>query len=171
MLPQNFDEVIVVGEHHSGAGYRYLHVPKILGTTTDALIKRDVATLAAESDALFYLCDDHALFLDALAALRAVDEPWDILCPARWGDHPEQGRIPLNMGIQDGYIGGHAGIYQRHVVARQPWTTMPHHPNWDVLATQEQHRAGAWILSAPAVRILDITPETKPWQQTQIMAT
>ena len=54
---QGFDEVVVVGTHHDGAGYRYLHVPSVTGTTVDALIKRDVGAVGTASDILVYLCD------------------------------------------------------------------------------------------------------------------
>ena len=61
VLAADFAEVAVVGDFHPGRGYRYLHVPPLTQTTTDALVKRDVGTLATTAPWVFYLSDDHAV--------------------------------------------------------------------------------------------------------------
>ena len=166
VLPQGFDDVIVVGQHHEGAGYRYLCVPGLTHTTNDALVKRDVGTLATSADVLCYLCDDHALYPDFLDVLNqlCLANNWDVLAPSRWCIHPERGEIALNMGIQDGYLGGHAGVFRRSVIVRQPWTTMPHHPQWDVLSSVEHQANGVRYVYAPNLRVKDLEPERQPWR-------
>src|SRR3989442_12181237 len=61
VLAADFAEVVVVGDFHPGRGYRYLHVPPLTQTTTDALVKRDTGTLATTAPWEFYLSDDHAV--------------------------------------------------------------------------------------------------------------
>lgn len=164
VLPQGFDEVIVVGDHCAGERYRYLHVPPLTNTTTDALVKRDVGTLAANCDYLTYLCDDHALHWDFATQVRAFcGATWDVLVPSRWVEHPSSGRIQIPMGEAEGYCGGHGGVFRRWVIEARPWTTMPHHRLWDVLSSQEQLKIGARFVYVPSVAIEDLEPENRPW--------
>ena len=161
---QGFDEVLVVGEHHEGDGYRYLHVPKLLGTTTDALIKRDCGSLAAVSDILVYLCDDHSLLPGFCEAIRqAPEQGWDVLVPKRFADHPEHGRIRINNGESEGYCGGHSGVFRRWVIEKRPWTAMPHHRLWDLLASQIQLDLGFTFICNAPLGILDCEPHACPW--------
>ena len=64
VVAQSFDECVVVGDFHSGAGWRHLPFRPLTGSTIDALFKRDVGTVATSSDWLFYLCDDHRVHPD-----------------------------------------------------------------------------------------------------------
>lgn len=169
---EGFDDVIVVGDweahcapiNTSGYG-RYLCVAPLTRTTTDALIKRDVGTLATTADVLVYLCDDHALAPGFGAALRAVlDEPWDVIVPNRYTtDHNtihSAPLVPLNNGERHGYCGGHGGVFRRAVVTAAPWSTMPHHRNWDVLASGVQRERGARFCFSPRadLAIIDLNP-------------
>ena len=52
VLAQGFDEVLVVGASGSEPGVRYLDPEPIWKNTQDALMKRDLAALASESDVL-----------------------------------------------------------------------------------------------------------------------
>src|SRR6267378_1306248 len=61
VINQGFAEVVVVGNYHSGQGYRHLPVPDITRTTVDAQIKRDIGTAATSSPLIVYLSDDHRL--------------------------------------------------------------------------------------------------------------
>lgn len=188
-IPQTFDDILVVGEHHAGDGYSYLHVPDMLRTTTDALIKRDVGSLATNADILCYLSDDHGMHWDFLTQLRAIESgPWDAIMPARYCTVAGE-EIPLNMGqspalpsvahpgqaiivagqywrngVTVDYLGGHAGVFRRSVIQARPWTTMPHDRVWDVLASKEQMRAGARFVFAPNIKVEDFEIEGKPWQ-------
>ena len=183
---QGFEEVIVVGDwdetEFAGlhlAGYcwnEYLKVAPLTRSTTDALVKRDVGTLAVRSDVLVYLCDDHALAPGFGAALRAVlDEPWDVLVPNRCtqmrnsdlqGDPPEYMRnIALNNGERDAYCGGHAGVFRRDVITAKPWSAHAHHRNWDALISHEQQARGARFVWSPRAEltVVDLEPEASPW--------
>ena len=172
VLPQGFDEVLVVGEHHAdGTAYRYLHVPDLTRTTNDALVKRDVGTVATDARILVYLSDDHGLAPDFLDTLRAVAETsrWDVMIPSRWCRHPASGApIRLNMGAEASvpvlYCGGHGGIFRRWVIQSCPWTAMPHDRLWDLMASQIQRALGAQFVHVPQVAIEDLTPETEPWK-------
>ena len=167
VLPQRFDEVLVVGEHHpDGDAYRYLHVPDLTKTTTDALVKRDVGTVATDAQTLVYLSDDHGLAPDFLATLRTAAVEWDVVVPSRWCRGPTGEAIRLNMGATEllPYCGGHAGIFRRWVIQARPWSAMPHDRLWDLLASQIQQELGARFLHVPQVAIEDLTPETSPWK-------
>jgi hypothetical protein len=174
-----FDEMLVVEDWHEKYAHRssrvqWLYVPPLTRSTNDALVKRDVGALATAADVVVYLCDDHALDRDFAAALRAVaDEPWDVLVPNRWTKRPG-GRIALNNGEPDdarnasvgGYCGGHAGVFRRWVIQRRPWSTMPHHRLWDLLASVVQHdELGATFCWRPRadLAVYDIEPNAQPW--------
>lgn len=157
------DEILVVGAHEPGKGYRYLHVSALTNTTTDALVKRDVGTLACDADVLFYLCDDHVLRPGAAAALRRT-AGWDVLVPSRWTVHPTDGLIQLNMGEGQAYCGGHGGAFRREVIVRHPWSCMPHHPLWDLYASHAQQHEGAQFRWEETVQIEDLEPEREPWR-------
>src|SRR3989449_274952 len=116
VLAANFAEVVVVGDYVAGRGYRYLPVPPLTRTTTDALVKRDVGTLATTAPWLFYLSDDHAV-----RHVHTPPEHWlDIGVPLRFCAL-NGNRIPLNMGLdkrdQNGpYCAGHAGLFHRYLI-------------------------------------------------------
>src|SRR6185295_9328689 len=132
-------------------------VPDMTKTTIDALIKRDVGTVATKSDWLFYLSDDHAV-VSVGATLKGFPAP--IVCPRRSCDgHPH-----LNMGFSEGYIAGHGGLFHRTLVQARPWTSMPHDRVWDVLSTKIYRQMGAPFVHDPAWHIVDLTPETEPWR-------
>lgn len=152
-----FAEILVVGEHHEGKGYRYLHVPDLTKTTNDALVKRDVGTLAAKSDWLFYLSDDHAI---VSVGKEPRGFPAPIVVPRRSCD----GHPTLNMGFEDGYCGGHGGLFHRSLIRAHPWTTMPHDRLWDLHATRIQMAMGADLVYDPEWHITDLTPESQPWR-------
>ena len=160
VLKAAFDEVLWVGDGFEGDGYRFLAVPKITGTTVDALVKRDTGTLATDASHIFYLCDDHALTHFDRDAAEA-----DIYIPQRWCWRDGQ-RQTLNSGAESGYCGGHAGLFSRDIIMRQPWSTMPHHPNWDLLASSVQ----ASMYPPPLIRtgdmivVEDLEPEREPWR-------
>lgn len=163
-----FDEVLVVGTHHEGEGYRYLHVPDLTKTTNDALVKRDVAALAATGDAVVYLADDHCVLPDFAADLRTIASeavvPWDVLVPSRWADHPDKGRIRIPNGEEQYYCAGHGGVFRQRVMHARPWTAERHHPNWDLLISHEHVRDGFKYVSMPTLKILDLEPHNSPWQ-------
>lgn len=152
-----FDEILVVGEHHEGKGFRYLHVPDLTKTTNDALVKRDVGTLAAQSDWLFYLSDDHAV-------VSVGKEPRGFPAPIVVPHRSCAGHPILNMGFGEGYVGGHGGLFHRSLIRARPWTTMPHDRLWDLLASRIQQQMGAPLLYDPDWHITDLTPETRPWE-------
>ena len=62
-VAQPFDEIVVVADYTdtSPLGVRWLVVEPLLHNTIDALVKRDVGTLATTADWLCYLSDDHAV--------------------------------------------------------------------------------------------------------------
>jgi hypothetical protein len=163
---QGFDEIVVVGDwDYDGAWWRFLNVAPLTRSTTDALIKRDVGTLAVKAEVLVYLCDDHTLGLHFGAALRDVlHEPWDVIVPNRY-TYNNGDLIPLNGGERDGYCPGHAGVFRRHVVTAKPWSAHAHHRNWDVLISVEQQQRGARFVWKPRdeLCIRDIEPENHPW--------
>lgn len=163
IMGQGFDEVLVVGKFMSGEGYRHLPVPKITGTTVDALIKRDVGTAATESEYLVYLSDDHRLepgFCDALRenplGRRTIGVPTRIT-------NRGPAVIYLNMGLQDGYCGGHGMVIHRSAVQEVPWTIAPHHPNWDVFHSQMLTARGYELVSLPDCVIEDVEENAVPW--------
>jgi hypothetical protein len=163
---QDFDDVIVVGDwDYDGDWPYFLNVAPLTRTTTDALVKRDVGTLATAADVLVYLCDDHTLGMDFGAALRDVlDESWDVLVPNRYAMRGAE-RVPLNNGEHAGYCGGHAGVFRRHVVTAKPWSAHAHHRNWDALISAEQLARGARFVWSPRAElcIRDIEPQAQPW--------
>src|SRR5258705_13795301 len=79
LLNQGFDEIVVVGMLGSDAvsGVRFLDPPPIWHSTLDALMKRDVAAVATESDVIVYLSDDHRCYTPHFA---------DVL-RSSYGDH------------------------------------------------------------------------------------
>jgi hypothetical protein len=157
--------VVVVGEHHENyPHYRYLHVPDMTKSTNDALVKRDVGTLATTSDWILYLSDDHTVGPEFIGQFRYYSWKSDVLIPSRWTRHPTQGLIRIPMGDTEGYCGGHGGVFRRPVVQHRPWTTMPHHRNWDVLASQIQQEHGFRFDVAPQLEIEDMEPEACPWR-------
>ena len=172
VLAAVFDDVIVVGDwEHNEADlfsvplsrfkYDYLYVAPLTRTTTDALVKRDVGTLATDADVLVYLCDDHALAPGFGAALRAVlDEPWDVIVPNRVTMCGNR-RQPLNNGERDGYCGGHGGVFRRAVITAKPWSAHAHHRNWDAIISREQISRGARFVWSPRadLTIIDLNPE------------
>ena len=163
-----FDEVLVVGEHHRGDGFRYLHVPDLTKSTNDALVKRDVGTLATTADILLYLSDDHAVrdgFVRELLSLMAdAIAAWDVLVPSRWVEHPEQGLVRIPNGEAERYCAGHGGVFRRRVIQSRPWTAQQHHRNWDLISSHDHLRAGFVYLVAPRLQILDLEPHASPWQ-------
>lgn len=163
---EGFDEILVVGTHHDGPGYRYLHVPSVTGTTVDALIKRDVGALATEADVLVYLADDHALavgFGEDLKALCANPD-WDVAGPSRVTVRDGEA-IRLNMGVGQGYIGGHGIVVRRRALQILPWMAGRHSLVWDVDWSQEAMRRGtrAWAATDGFLVIEDVEPGAQPW--------
>ena len=149
------EEVYVVGDFEPGLGYTYLPVPPITGTTIDALVKRDVGTLATNADGIFYLSDDHMLRdMGVMPRDRLTIGVPDRRCGDRYG---------LNMGLQDGYCGGHAGLFPRELVQRRPWSTMPHHRLWDMLSSHIYVEMGATLEQLPYWTIEDVEPNGRPW--------
>lgn len=168
VLAQRFAEVVVVGDYHDGPGYRYLPVPPMMRNTLDALVKRDVGTVATTSPWLVYLCDDHAVVGDFRLSVNAWAESdeTDVLVPSRFADHPQHGRIRINNGEREMYCGGHGGVFKREVIASRPWSAMPHHRLWDYQSSEIQ-LADGWrfaTMASQCVGILDLMPEARPWQ-------
>ena len=169
VVAQPFDEIVVVGQHHPGDGYRYLHVPPVLGTTIDALIKRDTGAVATTADVLIYLCDDHRLHSDFLLDLRsacsaAMYDTWDCLSPSRV-TFREGLEIPINMGKRDGYIGGHGLAIKRTALNVLPWMAGRHSRIWDKDISEQQAGLGLRLAWAPQgwLTIVDIEPFAQPW--------
>jgi hypothetical protein len=159
-----FDEVVVVGTHHEGPGYRYLYIPDLTKTTNDALVKRDVGALAVRADTILFLSDDHAVEHGFAAGVRELhDQPWDVIVPSRWVIHPEHGRIRIPNGEENQYCSGHGGVFKRRVLMARPWSAQQHHRNWDLIASREQQGLGFRFLSWPEIGIRDLEPEREPW--------
>ena len=122
---QGFSEVIVTADYRDRNVNLYL--PSRYNNTLDALVRKQAALEATESDVVVYVSDDHYLddgFLDGL--LGRLKEKWDILAP--WRFTRREGRlISLSMGkdgLPDGgrdYVAGHAGIYRRSVLEKVSW--------------------------------------------------
>lgn len=163
-----FDEVFVVGRHHDGGGYNYLYVPDLTKTTNDALVKRDVGTLAATGDVIAYFSDDHCagpMFTEEVREFeRQGLAPWDVLIPSRWVQHPEHHRIRIPNGEQEFYCAGHGGVFRRRVIQARPWTAQQHHRNWDLITSHDHIRAGFKYLAYPRLQIEDLEPENHPWE-------
>lgn len=164
ILPQGFDETLVVGDHHDGRGYRYLAVPALLANTVDALVKRDVGALASRAETIVYLSDDHALDPDFLATFAQYrDQRWDVLVPHRYTVRSGE-RIYLNMGQNEGYCGGHGGVFRREVIERCPWSCGPHSRVWDVLISQKHQQYGfRYEYAGHDLSIVDVEPNATPW--------
>lgn len=165
LVQQGFDDLIVAGDYHSGPGYRYLYVPAMTRTTNDALIKRDVGTLATRADVIVYLADDHRLDPEFLLNLktRYYYSDWDVLIPFRYCMR-EGKAAPLNNGQLEGYCGGHAGVYRRVVIEACPWTAGPHHRNWDLIHSRWHQREGfKYVASEVDLAVEDIEPGARPW--------
>lgn len=163
VLGQGFREVVVVGTHHEGAGYRYLPVPSVTGTTVDALIKRDVGAVATVSDTLLYLSDDH-LLLDGWAAEweRWHDQPWDVLVPARYAVR-DGALVPINNGCHPKdpnapYCAGHAGLFRRRVLQARPWMAAPHDLFWDLGHSRQLLRSGFTLTPVEGLAVCDVDP-------------
>jgi hypothetical protein len=173
VLPQGFDEVVVVGNGEPGNGYTFLNIPPIMRTTIDSLVKRDAVTAATTSDWVLYLCDDHRLAPDFLAKLRGLVTTafMPIFVPARYTAR-NGNQIELNSGAPDwfgegDYCGGHAGVYPRAALRAYPWSCAPHDLNWDLTHSREFQKRGFQIVRAPELVVEDIehyvNPESKPW--------
>lgn len=170
---EGFDEIVVVGDGESGDGYRHLYVPSITGTTVDALVKRDVAAVATGSEYLWYLSDDHHPAAGSLAVLEAFLHNHSVaaLIPARrtWRETAD-GLVhyDLNSGAQDGYCGGHSGVFHRGVLRLYPWTTAPHDRLWDLLHSRRLQELGVEFHYAPDVIVEDVEhllhAEVEPWR-------
>lgn len=167
VVSQAFDEVVVAADWaEPDARVRWLTVEPLLHNTTDALVKRDVGTLATTSDILVYLCDDHALVPNFERAVREVaDEPWDVIVPNRytkWGGTI----IPLNSGASGGYCGGHAGVFRRQLIQLLPWSAGPHDRLWDLNMSVCQQSMGARFVWLPRsdIAVEDLEPEREPWK-------
>lgn len=176
-----FREIVVVGEYHDGPGYRYLAVPPVTGTTLDALIKRECASAATDSDALLYLCDDHMLVNGWQTEwLALADQPWDILVPERVAERDGK-LVTINNGLspQDPhypYVAGHAGIFRRRVLRARPWMAAPHDLYWDLGHSRQAMAAGFTVATTHDLRVCDIDPNPverarhfvlaggKPWE-------
>ena len=166
VLEQAFDEVVVVGGGESGDGYRHLLVPDVTGSTIDALMKRDTAAAATESDVIVYLCDDHRLtptFLMLLQSKYLHDTEWDALAPQRFCMRDGQ-RCYLNMGQGEKYVGGHAVVVRRNLIREIPWMTAPHSKFWDKMQSYRWTGHGATIKYADNdLLIEDIESGATPW--------
>lgn len=174
VLRERFDEVVVAGDGESGTGYRHLNVPAITGTTVDALIKRDAASAATDSEYVFYLADDHRPKTGALQAAQAFVERHavEVLIPARmtWRETDDGLAVTsydLNSGVEDGYCAGHAGIYHRDILRMYPWTTAPHDRLWDLLHSRRLRSLGVEFHYATGVIVEDVEhlldPAVMPW--------
>lgn len=162
VLGQGFEEVVVVGPYHSGAGYRHLLVPPITRTTNDALVKRDVGLMATTSEYAVFLCDDHRL--DPFFNIALKDSPLSekrIGVPARIATRGPK-VIPLNTGYKDAYCGGHGMVVHRSAIQEVPFTIAPHHRNWDVLHSQMLTSRGYELVELPDCIIEDVEGGT-PW--------
>jgi hypothetical protein len=163
---QGFEQVVVVADFPvSAKGVRGLVVPPMAKNTCDALIKRDVGWLATTAQRLLYLCDDHILspdFLRVYMEQYANRGDWDVLAPSRfcWRDNEV---CWLNMGANDGYVGGHAGIYDRVCSLMIPWAATVHHPNWDAIHSFQLTKLGARIAFAGQDLAIEDIEGGTPW--------
>lgn len=172
VVAQRFDEVVVVGDFHSGPGWRHLPFRPLTGNTIEALFKRDVGTVATSSDWLLYLTDDHRLhpdFSHDLAEFMYTTSlgPKDIIVPGRFCQRNGE-QIGLNMGwpgyMGHAYCGGHGGIFPRAAIQELPWSLAPWHPNWDYMHSrilmergyQFHYQSGSCLLE-------DVEPNGEPW--------
>lgn len=172
VLAQGFTEVVVVGDYHSGEGWRHLPFRPLTGTTIDALFKRDVGAVATSSEWLFYLCDDHAVhpdFSKDLATFMTEHPmgPNDIIVPGRFCERNSE-RIGLNMGwpgyLGHAYCGGHGGIFPRAAIQDVPWSLAPWDPQWDFFHSQIlQERGYRFHYQSGSCLIEDVEPNSEPW--------
>ena len=163
---QHDGEIVVVADFPVVAkGVRGLVVPPMTRTTVDALVKRDVGWIATTADHILYLCDDHALdpdFIRCYLERWAFRTDWDICVPARYTDRDLE-RIWLNVGRDNGYCGGHAGIFRRVLGHFLPWSATHHHPNWDLIHSKQLISMGARLMYAENdLAVVDIEGGT-PW--------
>ena len=171
VVAQGFDETVVIGDFHSGDGWRHLPFPPLLGTTVDAQMKRDIATMATNSDWLVYLCDDHRLdhyfSRDLLELMQRGLGPTDIVVPSRFCIR-EGKQIGLNMGwpgyLGQAYCGGHAGVFPRAAIQDVPWMLAPWHPQWDFFHSRILLERGyTFHYQTGTVMIEDVEPNAEPW--------
>lgn len=178
VLRQGFDDVVLVHDWPHSTFYvegkwTEVRIGPVQRNTRDALLKRDAGTLATTAPTIVYLCDDHALAPNFLAALHDVlDEPWDVLVPNRCTRLPDTDEyVRLNMGERDGYCAGHAGVFRRYLVEACPWMSFAfgewaHVRVWDVNSSLEHRRRGARYVFHPraGIAIEDLEPEREPWR-------
>lgn len=172
ILAQSFDEVMVVGDFHSGPGWRHLPFRPLTGSTIDALFKRDLGAMATSSDWLFYLCDDHRVHPDFSKDLATLMQgrtfgPKDVIVPARFCERNGE-KIGLNMGwpgyLGQAYCGGHGGIFPRAAVQDVPWSLAPWDPQWDFHYSRILlDRGYQFHYMSGDCFIEDIEPESEPW--------
>jgi len=171
VVAQGFDECVVVGDYHSGDGWRHLPFRPLTGSTIDALFKRDVGTVATSAEWLFYLCDDHRVHPDFSKDLATFMQdvlvgPHDIIVPARFCERNGE-KIGLNMGwpgyLNHSYCGGHGGIFPRAAIQEVPWSLAPWHRNWDFMHSRIlQERGYNFHYQSGSLLIEDVGPG-EPW--------
>jgi hypothetical protein len=164
---QEPDEILVVGDRLKvyGDTVRALNVEPLTRTTIDALVKRDVGTVATRSWNLCFLADDHRIGPNFVKHFREryADREWDLLAPQRFTVRGQQ-IFNLNVGKDLHYIGGHCGIYRRSILRQVPWSSSRHHPNWDVWHSHDLVKAGGKLVYSDIdLAIEDIEPGAKPW--------
>lgn len=172
VVAQGFDECVVVGDFHSGDGWRHLPFRPLTGSTIDALFKRDVGTVATSSDWILYLCDDHRLHPDFSKDLAHFMQehplgPKDVIVPARFCQRNGE-QIGLNMGwpgyLGRAYCGGHGGIFHRECVRDVPWSLAPWDPQWDYLHSRILIERGyTFHYQSGSCLIEDVEPNSEPW--------
>lgn len=169
VVAQPFDEIVVVGDYHSGEGYRHLPVKPLWGNTCDALVKREVGVAATNAATLVFLCDDHRLAPKFVENLVAANLPESAIgVPSRFCVRGQE-VIGLNMGIPGyptgDYCGGHAGVFSRKCVQDFPHCLGPFHPNWDHLRSRIHVQRGYELVPLPDCLIEDVddTPNYEPW--------
>ncbi len=172
VLAQGWDETVVVGDYHSGDGYRHLPFRPLTGSTIDALFKRDVGTLATLSNWILYICDDHTIHPDfSKDLLQFMQEtplgPKDVIVPARFCERKGE-KIGLNMGwpgyLGHVYCGGHGGIFPRAAIQDVPWSLAPWSPQWDYLHSRILLERGYnFHYQSASCWIEDVDPHGEPW--------
>lgn len=164
VVAQPFNEVVVVADYPSSTPtVRWLVVEPLLRNTIDALVKRDVGTLATTSEWLCYLCDDHAVH----QLPKLLPDTPGIGVPRRFCRH--NGIIWLNMGLNQAdpmapYCAGHAGLFHRSLIQRHPWSSMPHHKYWDLASSQLFLAEGVPLMQLDDFVVEDLEPERAPWK-------
>ena len=167
VIGQGFSEVVVLGAYHSGANYRHLPVAGVTRSTVDAQRNRDIGTMATVSEWLVYLTDDHRLGLAFVARLHDLIHQTgiarhDIVVPTRFTTRNDR-RVPLPMGVEDGYCAGHAGVFHRTAIQEVPWSVAPAHPNWDLLHSGMLLSRGYQLYPTSSLMIEDVEPGATPW--------